>query len=137
MKNKIELHITKPELMNWYVNVYQVYRAYGGPEEGGWWYNEGTLLDCQLFDYWGEDDLKGNKQRQRAIAYAEHIKTQLEKSGSLECALGSGEHDGVNVMGEGDDSYLMRGGAWGEGKYVIEVSTQRGEDFPKERPHYE
>ena len=68
--NDIELYIDKPEHYNWYVNVYEVYRAYGGPEEGGWYYDEGTLLDCQMFDYWGPDDLKDNKQRQRAIDYA-------------------------------------------------------------------
>lgn len=135
--NEIELHIDKPEHYNWYVNVYEVYRAYGGPEEGGWYYDEGTLIDCQMFDYWGPDDLKDNKQRQRAVDYAEHIKAELEKSGSLEYALGSGEHDGVNMMGEGDDNYLMKGGSWGEGKYVITVSTNRGESYPKERPHYE
>jgi hypothetical protein len=26
------------------VNVYLVDRAYGGPEEGGWWYDTGELL---------------------------------------------------------------------------------------------
>lgn len=28
-----------------YVNVYDVTRCYGGPEEGGWWYDAG---DCIL-----------------------------------------------------------------------------------------
>ena len=27
-----------------FVNVYEVTRHYGGPEEGGWWYNRGTPL---------------------------------------------------------------------------------------------
>jgi hypothetical protein len=27
-----------------YVNVYAVGRIYGGPEEGGWWYDTGTVL---------------------------------------------------------------------------------------------
>jgi hypothetical protein len=27
-----------------YINVYSVTRHYGGPEEGGWWYNSGTPL---------------------------------------------------------------------------------------------
>lgn len=27
-----------------YVNVYSVTREYGGPEEGGWWYN---ALNCE------------------------------------------------------------------------------------------
>ena len=28
----------------WYVNVYSMTRHYGGPEEGGWWYNAGEPL---------------------------------------------------------------------------------------------
>jgi hypothetical protein len=27
-----------------FVNVYEVDRAYGGPEEGGWYYDTGTLV---------------------------------------------------------------------------------------------
>ncbi len=27
-----------------YLNAYLVCRAYGGPEEGGWWYDRGRLL---------------------------------------------------------------------------------------------
>lgn len=36
-----------------YVNTYDVTRRYGGPEEGGWWYDEGELLwsqKCQSED---------------------------------------------------------------------------------------
>ena len=27
-----------------YVNVYEMTRLYGGPEEGGWWYDAGELI---------------------------------------------------------------------------------------------
>lgn len=27
----------------WYVNIYESDRCYGGPEEGGWWYDMGTV----------------------------------------------------------------------------------------------
>jgi len=30
-----------PDRRPWYVNVYAVSRHYGGPEEGGWWYDSG------------------------------------------------------------------------------------------------
>lgn len=30
--------------MKRYVNVYEVYRNYGGPEEGGWWFDSGEPL---------------------------------------------------------------------------------------------
>lgn len=30
-----------------YVAVYDVTREFGGPEEGGWWYDSGTLIDVR------------------------------------------------------------------------------------------
>lgn len=30
-----------------YVNVYAVTRHYGGPEEGGWWYNSGSPIESR------------------------------------------------------------------------------------------
>lgn len=32
-----------------YLNVYETDRSYGGPEEGGWWYNTGNPLGSQPF----------------------------------------------------------------------------------------
>ena len=29
-----------------YLNEYDTNRQYGGPEEGGWWYNVGTFVKC-------------------------------------------------------------------------------------------
>ena len=29
-----------------FVNVYTVQQGYGGPEEGGWWYEIGTPVTC-------------------------------------------------------------------------------------------
>ena len=29
-----------------YVNEYLTNRAYGGPEEGGWWYDTATFVQC-------------------------------------------------------------------------------------------
>lgn len=28
-----------------FVNAYEIDRIYGGPEEGGWWYNAGTVVE--------------------------------------------------------------------------------------------
>jgi hypothetical protein len=36
----------KPKHRGWYVNVYRVDLAYGGPEEGGWWYKAGEVERC-------------------------------------------------------------------------------------------
>ena len=31
-----------------YVNVYAITRHYGGPEEGGWWYNTGEPIESRV-----------------------------------------------------------------------------------------
>jgi hypothetical protein len=31
-----------------FVNVYWVTRNYGGPQEGGWWYDAGELQECHV-----------------------------------------------------------------------------------------
>ena len=32
----------------YFVNVYEVSRSYGGPEEGGWWYTCGTVIESRF-----------------------------------------------------------------------------------------
>lgn len=47
-----------PKLILWekdiYVNVYIEEQAYGGPEEGGWWYLCGDPVSSCLCDSWQE-----------------------------------------------------------------------------------
>ena len=41
-----------------FVNEYEVYLRYGGPEEGGWHYEAGRFIDCLGASYsqdWAED----------------------------------------------------------------------------------
>lgn len=33
-----------------FINVYEVERCYGGPEEGGWWYNSYRCIDTVKLD---------------------------------------------------------------------------------------
>ena len=37
-----------------YVNVYLIDLAYGGPEEGGWWFDFGQILSSQRVDTYEE-----------------------------------------------------------------------------------
>ncbi|MAG73876.1 hypothetical protein CL620_06170 [archaeon] len=44
----------------YYVNVYELDRVYGGPEEGGWWYTSGEAMDsAKCFTEWGANIKRG------------------------------------------------------------------------------
>ena len=50
--------------MTLFVNVYLVGRAYGGPEEGGWWYDYGYPVASVPADTWADaEDLKQRFER--------------------------------------------------------------------------
>lgn len=39
-----------------FVNVYEVDRIYGGPEEGGWWYDARTIIETREVSQYAVDD---------------------------------------------------------------------------------
>ena len=39
-----------PDAPRLYVNCYMIDQAYGGPEEGGWWYTVGRPVESRLAD---------------------------------------------------------------------------------------
>ena len=43
-----------------YLNIYEIGQAYGGPEEGGWWYTVGTPVESEKFL---NRDLKRNARK--------------------------------------------------------------------------
>lgn len=51
------LRVIDQVLAERHVNVYEVDRRYGGPEEGGWWYDEGTKVESRLTDVAHVDDV--------------------------------------------------------------------------------
>jgi hypothetical protein len=116
----------------YYVNIYKTGRAYGGPEEGGWFYGYGEF----------EHTLAICPQRGQAAKLAEKIRESFKEGNTAGVALavnqmGFGPHDGADPNGEGDDRYLMSGGQWGDESLRCMVETHKGKDFPEERPHYE
>lgn len=54
----------------WYVNVYEEDRGYGGPEEGGWWYDIREPVHSERFDTKAE-----------AEAYKERITDEYPEEG--------------------------------------------------------
>lgn len=106
----------------YYINAYAVTRHYGGPEEGGWWYNAGrplasipwaapeALMDNEGFILWD-----------RYPKYEKDIDKVKEK---LRQSLKSEEYG---------DIYSMLGGQAVNIRFEKEIAKP----YPEERPHYE
>ena len=90
-----------------YVNEYLVGKDYGGPEEGGWWYNVGKFVKC------------------RGIYTLEEL--ALDRLGILVPLIAIQNKD----MYPPDS--LLSNNNWSS----IFVEKQKGENYPKVRPHYE
>ena len=118
-----------------YVNMYSCGRAYGGPEEGGWYYDYGEFKHHIIT----VDSLL--KARAIAERIREAIKNgdawQEEVANLRKNQMGFGPSDGAGPDGEGDDRYLMPGGAWGDESLHCCVEPHPGKDYPEERPYYE
>ena len=111
----------------YYINVYEMSQAYGGPEEGGWYYVVGEPVTCIGKFSSREEADKTLKNR-----------TLYGKMGmaSDEYQMGYGKWDGCDPDGNGDDVFLMRGGKWGRGEVTIYIEEHPAKSFPEEIPYY-
>ena len=90
-----------------YVNVYLHDRAYGGPEEGGWWY-----------DYW--EPVDEMCQRFATEEEAENFLDEAEK-----------EAESENGQRRSDIGSVLS-----EGRYEVRLEAWPAEREPKQRPYY-
>ena len=92
----------------WYVNEYETDRAYGGPEEGGWWYDTGRFIKCRgIFT-------------ERVDAH--DLSVRIEKEEMRE------RRKGLHSPGS-----MLSSGQWP----VVLIEDHPGRDYPRERPRYE
>jgi hypothetical protein len=90
------------------VAVYLCDRAYGGPEEGGWWYDTGELVRI----------IRTFKNEERAAAHATRMNSLLNVT------INKGRRDISSVLSDG--------------KYYAEVHENLApQHYPAVRPHYE
>lgn len=93
------------------VAVYECSQQWGGPEEGGWWYDAGTLVRM----------VKMLPNRYQARAYARRLNQRLR---SRKIGPNEGRHAYSSVLSEGEYQAFVYEG-------VPPAS------FPETRPHYE
>jgi hypothetical protein len=98
---------------HWHINVYERGREYGGPEEGGWWYDTGRYCP----------------EKSITLSRAEYHQDMARLfADDLADRLGVEANDaGVPPVG----STTYRGG-----RYLVLVEPGVGADFPAERPVY-
>lgn len=95
------------------VAVYLVDRAYGGPEEGGWWYDCGQLVDDAAF---AKPKIFDNEDE--AIDYARERNLDLDET------VNKGRREISSVLSNG--------------RYCAMVCDGYPEPYyPERKPHYE
>jgi hypothetical protein len=97
----------KIEYIGPFVSIYLVDLAYGGPEEGGWWYRTRQLIRCKQY-----------ATRDEAEAAREDEMIWCEETNRSE-----GRREISSVLSTG--------------RYVAYIEDEPGADFPDQIPHYE
>lgn len=113
-----------------YLNTFEVWREYGGPEEGGWWYDAGQPVQSVLVS---QDDLETwldsqdpdtlAQMRQHAtLAYTQGQAPTPRKTGFGGYVFAAGSDEPSSYHEDNDFR------SWFEDGYA--------EPFPAERPYY-
>lgn len=114
-----------------YVAIYEVERCYGGPEEGGWWYDRGTVLDC-----WKLNRSETRKVK-RAPGYYTTPMDRLKPGIMRRFERYATKHYGMIKPDPKRPSWRGRYSVIGGPDIEIRVMNRVPDNFPAERPHYE
>lgn len=106
----------KPKWAIVYIGVYELEQNYGGPEEGGWWYDSGIPVEGFPIRVRLEDgEYKLSDEEKKIVAEAEaHIAPEYNFDTSCRTSCGPQR---------GDD-------------FSLQMTWDKPEAFPKHRPHY-
>jgi hypothetical protein len=101
-------------MQKYFIHKHEVSLAYGGPEEGGWWYDTGDPVDDWVPEgpFMNEDDAHA---RCRELNEQEHVRAEKEE-----------EYNYTSVLSYRSTHY---------GYSVEETTIMR--PYPEMRPHYE
>lgn len=114
-----------------YLNTYKVWQEYGGPEEGGWWYQCGkpvqsVLISDQDLDDWYE--ATPQEERTSQIVNATNFFTE----GKPPTPAKTGYGGYTFVVGSDEPSCYIK-----DNDYTSMFQDHYAEAYPQERPHYE
>lgn len=117
--------------MTVYLNTYETYQAYGGPEEGGWWFECGTPVQSVFYSEQDLDEfLEQNDQEtikdtlsRTTLAYTKGQPPTPRKTGYGGYTFAPGSDEPLTY--EEDNRFI----SLFEGHFA--------EAYPQQRPHYE
>lgn len=118
-----------------YVNAYEVTRHYGGPEEGGWWYDAGTPIASVpvRIPRAGWDGKEPEPEDGNEMA-----RLQFRKSvQAAEDEITKAKDDLIRVLGPEYRHRRSRYSVIGEEDLSVSVDDKPGKPWPEETPHYE
>jgi len=109
-----------------YISIYEVGRAYGGPEEGGWWYD--------TYEYVETVGRANGREQARQIRnnVEEKLKGKNVETGPLWSAKGF-----ENLPEGTEDSQIPRGFSGEASELQAVIEERPGEKETQERPHYQ
>ena len=114
-----------------YLNTYQIWQCYGGPEEGGWWYEAGTPVQSIFLGNESADDYIEARDW-------EEIKDLREKAtityteGRKPKPIANATGGYIFLPGSDIPSTYVR-----DNDYTSVIEDHYAEDYPQQRPHYE
>lgn len=104
-----------------WIVVYDVQRYYGGPEEGGWWYNAGSVVRSVAVPLAPDDEYENPDNV--AFSDEEYVGLALEATRIY--------YEGCNASSYPLSSVLS------SGEYRVELSDEPPTNWPERTPHYE
>ena len=110
-----------------WVSFYEAAQCYGGPEEGGWYYDTLTLIDSTECTSMSEV-----ASAKRKYSGREHDQTRIIQRAANEAL--AADHHFDRVTGEPEDLHL---GEHVGGRAVYYVESVKGEHERHDRPRYE
>jgi hypothetical protein len=93
--DKVEQLDMALEPIRWWVAVWEIDRAFGGQEEGGWWYDTGDLKQCV-----------GCSSYEQAQNVREQLNTKWESEGNSSSVIYRGGDYRVSVHGSMPDDHF-------------------------------
>lgn len=117
--------VERPKLSTYFIAVYDVDQRYGGPEEGGWYYNRGSLVRIVKVMRAMESDNAMSSNNWDTFAPYVYCRRLNAKLASRAFGPNQGKREFTSVLSHGELCAEV---------YENEIPPDH---YPKVRPHYE